>query len=275
MTSAPSYVAPHGLLKDKTVLVTAAAGAGIGFSAAKRAAEEGCKALYISDVHERRLAEAVEQIKKDTGLTQVFGKLCDVSKEEQVQALISEADSAMGGIDVLINNAGLGTSCKVVDMSDDEWGKVIDITLTGTFRMTRAALKVMQPRGKGVIVNNASVLGWRAQTEQAHYAAAKAGVMAFTRCSALEAAEYGVRINAVAPGNVRTPLTAAMGDRATAALAGLPIPINYQTGDQLLDPVDIANVLVFLVSPAAHGVNGNIMFVDGGTDALLNSEKVY
>ena len=70
-----------------------------------------------------------------------------------------------------------------------------------------------------------------------------------------------MRINAVAPGNVRTPLTAAMGDRATAALAGLPIPINYQTGDQLLDPVDIANVLVFLVSPAAHGVNGNIMFV--------------
>jgi 3-oxoacyl-[acyl-carrier protein] reductase len=178
MTSAPSYVAPHGLLKDKTVLVTAAAGAGIGFSAAKRAAEEGCKALFISDVHERRLAEAVEQIKKDTGLTQVFGKLCDVSKEEQVQALISEADSAMGGIDVLINNAGLGTSCKVVDMGDDEWSKVIDITLTGTFRMTRAALKLMQPRGKGVIVNNASVLGWRAQTEQAHYAAAKAGVMA-------------------------------------------------------------------------------------------------
>lgn len=155
--------------------------------------------MYISDVHERRLAEAVEQIKKDTGLTQVFGKLCDVSKEEQVQALITEADQAMGGIDVLINNAGLGTSCKVVDMSDDEWGKVIDITLTGTFRMTRAALKVMQPRGKGVIVNNASVLGWRAQTEQAHYAAAKAGVMAFTRCSALEAAEFGIRINAVAP----------------------------------------------------------------------------
>ena len=199
MTSAPSYVAPHGLLKGKTVLVTAAAGAGIGFSAAKRAAEEGCKALYVSDVHERRLAEAVEQIKKETGLTEVFGKLCDVSKEEQVQGLISEADQAMGGIDVLINNAGMGTSCKVVDMSDDEWSKVIDITLTGTFRMTRAALKVMQPRGKGVIVNNASVLGWRAQTEQAHYAAAKAGVMAFTRCSALEAAEFGIRINAVAP----------------------------------------------------------------------------
>lgn len=196
MNSAPSYVAPHDLLKGKTVLVTAAAGAGIGFSAAKRAAEEGCKALVISDVHERRLAEAVEQIKKDTGLTQVFGKLCDVSKEEQVQALISEADSTMGGIDVLINNAGMGTSCKVVDMSDEEWAKVIDITLTGTFRMTRAALKVMQPRGKGVIVNNASVLGWRAQTEQAHYAAAKAGVMAFTRCSALEAAEFGIRINA-------------------------------------------------------------------------------
>src|SRR5207244_11300392 len=109
------------------------------------------------------------------------------------------AEEKVGGDDILINNAGLGGSKRVVDMSDEEWHRVLDVTLTGTFRMTRAMLKKMQPRGRGVIVNNASVLGWRAQKEQAHYAAAKAGVMALTRCSALEAAEFGIRINAVAP----------------------------------------------------------------------------
>lgn len=256
MISAPPYVAPHDLLKDKTVLVTAAAGAGIGFSAAKRAAEEGCKALFISDVHERRLAEAVEQVKRDTGLPQVFGKLCDVSKEEQVQALISEADSTMGGIDVLINNAGLGTSCKVVDMGDDEWSKVIDITLTGTFRMTRAALKLMQPRGKGVIVNNASVLGWRAQTEQAHYAAAKAGVMALTRCSALEAAEFGIRINAVAPSiAIHAFLKKSASEELLAKLS------EKEAFGRGAEPWEVANVMIFLASDYSSYMTGEVVSV--------------
>ena len=199
MKPAPEYVPAHGLMRGKSVLVTAAAGAGIGFAAATRAAEEGCRALLISDVHERRLSEAVEAIRQETGLQEVYGHLCDVSQESQVQSLIRAAQEQLGGIDVLINNAGLGTSRRVVDMEDAEWHKVIDVTLTGTFRVMRAALKVMQPRGQGVIINNASVLGWRAQVEQAHYAAAKAGVMALTRCAAMEAAEFGIRINAVAP----------------------------------------------------------------------------
>ena len=256
MTSAPSYVAPHGLLKGKTVLVTAAAGAGIGFSAAKRAAEEGCKALYISDVHERRLQEAVEQIKKDTGLSQVHGLLCDVSKEEQVQALISEADQAMGGIDVLINNAGMGTSCKVVDMSDDEWSKVIDITLTGTFRMTRAMLPHMEKRGRGAIVNNASVLGWRAQKGQAHYAAAKAGVMALTRCSALEAAENGVRINAVSP-------SIALHDFLKKASSAelLEQLASREAFGRAAEVWEVANVMIFLASDYSSYMTGEVLAV--------------
>ena len=147
MTPSPDYVPAHGLLKGKSVLVTAAAGAGIGLAVAKRCAEEGCRALVLSDVHERRLAEAVASIKAETGIEQIHGQLCDVSKEDQVQALIDFAEARLGGIDVLINNAGLGTSKRIVEMADDEWHKVIDITLTGTFRMTRAALRVMQPRG--------------------------------------------------------------------------------------------------------------------------------
>jgi 3-oxoacyl-[acyl-carrier protein] reductase len=256
MKSAPHYVPPHDLLKGKSVLVTAAAGAGIGFAVAKRAAEEGCRALFISDVHERRLQEAVEAIQRDTGLQAVFGLLCDVSQEVQVQALVDAAHERMGGIDVLVNNAGLGTSKRIVDMADDEWHKVLDVTLTGTFRMMRAALKVMQPRGQGVIVNNASVLGWRAQTEQAHYAAAKAGVMALTRCAAMEAAEFGVRINAVAPS---IAIHAFLKKSASEELLNeLSAKEAFGRG---AEPWEIANVMVFLASDYSSYMTGEVVSV--------------
>lgn len=198
-TALPPYVQGHNLLAGKAVLITAAAGRGIGFSAAKRSAEEGARAVVISDIHERRLAEAVASLQQAHPELAVLGELANVTSEEDVQRLVERAEAFTGGVDVLINNAGLGGSKALVDMSDQEWHSVLDVSLTGTFRMLRAMLKKMQPRGAGVIVNNASVLGWRAQKEQAHYAAAKAGVMALTRCAALEAAEFGVRINAVAP----------------------------------------------------------------------------
>ena len=253
---APDYVSPHGLLEGRSVLVTAAAGAGIGFAAAKRVAEEGCRALFVSDVHERRVGEAVESLKRETGLTAVYGQLCDVSKQDQVDALIAAAEDKLGGIDVLINNAGLGTSKRVVEMGDDEWHKVIDVTLTGTFRMTRAALRVMQPRGRGVIVNNASVLGWRAQTEQAHYAAAKAGVMALTRCAALEAAEFGVRINAVAPSiAIHAFLKKSASEELLDELAG------KEAFGRGAEPWEVANVMVFLASDYSSYMTGEIVSV--------------
>lgn len=256
MKPAPHYVPPHDLLKGKSVLVTAAAGAGIGFAVAKRAAEEGCRALFISDVHERRLQEAVEAIQRDTGLQAVFGLLCDVSQEAQVQALVDAAHERMGGIDVLVNNAGLGTSKRIVDMADDEWHKVLDVTLTGTFRMMRAALKVMQPRGQGVIVNNASVLGWRAQVEQAHYAAAKAGVMSLTRCAAMEAAEFGVRINAVAPS---IAIHAFLKKSASEELLNeLSAKEAFGRG---AEPWEVANVMVFLASDYSSYMTGEVVSV--------------
>ena len=195
----PEYVSGRGLLRGKSVLITAAAGAGIGFSAALRAAEEGCRALMVSDIHEGRLAEAVQRIRQACGLQAVYGQVCNVTDEAQVRALVAAAEERLGGVDVLINNAGLGGSRTLVEMTDEEWNRVLDVTLTGTMRMTRAMLPHMMERRAGVIVNNASVLGWRAQKEQSHYAAAKAGVMALTRCAALEAAEHGIRINAVSP----------------------------------------------------------------------------
>ncbi len=256
MTPPPAYVPPHGLLKGKSVLVTAAAGAGIGFSVAHRAAEEGARALFISDIHEKRLAAAVDKLKSETGLQEVHALVCDVTKEDQVQALVSAAEDKLGGTDVLINNAGLGGQKRVVDMTDDEWFKVIDVSLHSVFRMTRAMPRVMQPRGRGVIVNNASVLGWRAQKEQAHYAAAKAGVMALTRCAALEAAEFGVRINAVAPS---IALHEFLKKAASAEL--LERLAATEAFGRAAEPWEVANSMIFLASDYSSYMTGEIISV--------------
>lgn len=256
MSLNPQYVPGHGLLKGRSVLITAAAGAGIGFSAARRCAEEGCRALMISDIHPRRLEEAVAKLKEETGLAEIHGQLCNVTVEEEVQALVAAAESRLGGVDVLINNAGLGGQKRVVDMSDEEWSRVLDITLTGTFRMTRAMLPHMQARGCGTIVNNASVLGWRAQKEQAHYAAAKAGVMALTRCAALEAAEYGVRINAVSPSiALHDFLKKASSEELLAQLA------SREAFGRAAEVWEVANVMVFLASDYASYMTGEVLSV--------------
>lgn len=252
--NAPEYVGGHGLLAGQTVLITAAAGTGIGFAAAKKAIEEGAT-VAISDKHERRLGEAADELAKIGG-SRLLAVPCDVTVEADVQNLIDTAAAELGGIDVLINNAGLGGQVDVVDMTDDQWNLVLDITLNGTFRMTRAALRHMQPRGKGVIVNNASVLGWRAQKGQAHYAAAKAGVMALTRCSALEAAEHGVRINAVAPSiAMHAFLARTSSDELLSALS------NAEAFGRAAEPWEVANVMIFLASDYSSYMTGEVVSV--------------
>ena len=250
----PEYVKGHSLIAGKSVLITAAAGAGIGFAAATKAVEEGCRAIVISDIHEGRLQASVDKLKQETGLQEVYGKVGNVVVEDDVQALIDFAEEAMGGVDILINNAGLGTSKLLIEMEDEEWDKVINVTLNGTMRMTRYMMKVMKKRGSGVIVNNASVLGWRAQKEQCHYAAAKAGVMALTRCAALEAADFGVRINAVAPSIVLHPML-----RKSASeelLAELEAKEAY---GRAAEAWEVANVMMFLASDYSSYMTGEIV----------------
>ena len=250
----PSYPEPRGLLKGKTVLVTASAGTGIGFSAAKRAAEEGATVL-MSDFHERRLGEAADRIAEDLG-TRPATFVCDVTDQAQVDALHAAALKELGAVDVLINNAGLGGEVPVVDMTDDQWHRVLDVTLNSVFRMTRAFLPAMYARKSGVIVNNASVLGWRAQKGQAHYAAAKAGVMAFTRCSAVEAAEYGVRINAVAPSIAMHPFLAKVTtDDLLAKLSA------QEAFGRPAEVWEVANVMIFLASDLSSYMTGEIVSV--------------
>jgi 3-oxoacyl-[acyl-carrier protein] reductase len=248
----PAYVGGHGLLAGKTVVVTAAAGTGIGSAVARKAIEEGATVL-ISDFHERRLGETADRLAEETG-TRPDTQVCNVTDEAQVQALVDAAVDRLGRLDVMINNAGLGGSAAVVDMTDEQWSTVLDVTLTGTFRCTRAVLKQMYEQGSGVIVNNASVLGWRAQSEQAHYAAAKAGVMAFTRCAAIEAAPHGVRINAVAPSLAMHPFLAKVTtDELLAELT------EREAFGRYAEPWEIANVMVFLASDYSSYLTGEII----------------
>ncbi len=250
----PPYPSGHRLLTGKTVVVTAAAGTGIGFATAKRCAEEGATVL-ISDLHERRLREAAAKLGEVAGKP-VASKLCNVTKEPEVAALFETAMRELGRIDVLINNAGLGGYAKLTEMTDEQWNAVLDVTLNGTFRMTRAALRCMKERGAGVIVNNASVLGWRAQEGQAHYAAAKAGVMALTRCAAVEAAPFGVRVNAVAPS------LAVHEFLSKVTPPGLLEDLTKREAfGRAAEPWEVANVIVFLASDYSSYMTGEVVAV--------------
>jgi 3-oxoacyl-[acyl-carrier protein] reductase len=244
----------HGLLTGKVVVITAAAGTGIGFATAKRCLEEGAT-VVISDAHERRLGEAADALAELAG-ERPLAVPCNVTDEAQVQQLYDAAAERHGHFDVAVNNAGLGGQVDVVDMTDEQWSLVLDITLTGTFRCTRAALRHLYAQGSGVIVNNASVLGWRAQAGQAHYAAAKAGVMALTRCSAVEAAPHNVRINAVSPSLAVHPfLNKVMPDEELAELSRREV---FGRGAEVWE---VANVIAFLASEYATFMTGEVVSV--------------
>ena len=192
----PKYPEGRNLFKDQNILLTAAAGAGIGFATAKRFLEEGSN-IFISDMNEGRLNQAMDKLKK-LGLGEVDGCICNVTNDSDIDDMFTAAINKFGSIHSVINNAGLCGESKLEDMTNDDWNLVMDVTLNGAMKIMRAAIPVLRST-QGTIVNNASVLGWRAQSGQSHYAAAKAGVMALTRCVALETVEDGIRINAVAP----------------------------------------------------------------------------
>lgn len=248
-------VAGHDLLTGKVVVITAAAGTGIGSAVARRALEEGAR-VVLSDHHERRLGETAAGL-RDQHDDRVCALVCDVTAEDQVQALLAGAADAFGRVDVMVNNAGLGGTGSVLEMTDEEWHRVLDVTLNGTFRCTRAALRRMVAQGGGgVIVNNASVVGWRAQAGQAHYAAAKAGVMALTRCAAMDAAEHGIRVNAVAPSLAMHPFLAKV--TSEQLLAELT---EREAFGRAAEPAEVANVIVFLASDYASYLTGEVVSV--------------
>jgi 3-oxoacyl-[acyl-carrier protein] reductase len=210
--------------------------------------EEGAR-VAITDIHERRLHESADALG-------AYGIVANVTSEDDVQRCFAEVQSELGDLDVLVNNAGLGGTAELATMTDEQWASVLDVTLTGTMRMTRAALQQMYERGSGAIVNNASVVGWRAQEGQAHYAAAKAGVMALTRCAAVEGAHHGVRVNAVAPSLAMHPhLAKVTTDELLAELT------TREAFGRAAEPWEVANVIIFLASDLSSYMTGEVIAV--------------
>jgi len=236
-------------LAGKVALITGGS-RGIGLAIAKSYADSGAQVMLTSR-KEDSLRDAAQFV--GGGASYIAGNAGDT---EFAQKCVSATLEQFGKIDIFINNAGLGGEVPIVEMTDDQWSLVLDVTLNGTFRCMRAEMQYLYANGGGVIVNNASVLGWRAQEGQAHYAAAKAGVMALTRCAAIEAAPHDVRINAVAPSLAMHPFLAKATTEET--LAELT---KREAFGRAAEPWEVANVMMFLASDYSSYMTGEIVSV--------------
>lgn len=254
-SSPPPYPAPRDLLAGKTVLVTAAAGTGIGFATAKRCAEEGARVM-LSDVHARRLEERAYALEEALG-RRVERERCDVRDDDDVVALIRAATERLGSLDVLVANAGLGATLDVVDTSEEQWHRILDTNLSGTFRCLRAALPGMIARGRGSVVNLSSIVAWRAERGQSAYAASKAGILALTRCAAVEVAPFGVRVNAVVPSLALHPHLEKVSDPAFLQ----EMVRRNEVFGRAAEPWEIGNAVVFLASDYSSYMTGEALSV--------------
>ncbi|MDY6853112.1 MAG: SDR family NAD(P)-dependent oxidoreductase [Thermodesulfobacteriota bacterium] len=245
-------------LKGKVAIVTASAGAGIGQAAVRAMAKEGAN-VVVADIHEKRTNTVAEEIKAETGLD-TLGILCDVSVQEQVDNMVKQTLDKFGKIDVLVNNAGREILSPVKDMTDEQWDLVMDVCLKGTFRCCRAVLPTMIEKKSGSIINISSVAGWiGSDTGEAHYCAAKAGVMALTRCLAKETAPDGIRANAIAPGLIMNEFLRRIYPPDFFEMAKPLIPLGREG-----KPEDIASAIVFLASDESSYMTGETMCVSGG-----------
>lgn len=240
----------------KTVIVTGAS-SGIGLATARRFSDEGANVVLVARDAEalRNAAEGMDQARTET----VTG---DVSREPDTISIAEAAQRRFGGIDVLVNNAGVGMSGRIDELSLEDWRKVIDIDLTGVFLMSRAVWPMLEKAG-GCVVNTSSVSGLGGDWGMFAYNAAKGGVSNMTRALALDARESGIRVNGVAPALTRTGMTdEMMGDEELVGKFLERIPLG-----RVGEPEDVAAVIAFLASQDARFVNGVIIPVDGGLHA--------
>jgi 3-oxoacyl-[acyl-carrier protein] reductase len=238
-------------LAGKRALVTGASG-GIGGSIARALHRHGA-AVALSGT--RR--EALEALAADLGEA-AFVTPCDLADDDAVAALAKDAEAAMGGLDIVVNNAGITRDGLAMRMSDDDWGAVININLTAGFRIVRSALRGMMKQRWGRIISITSVVGATGNPGQVNYAAAKAGTVGMTKALAAEVASRGITANCIAPGMIETAMTDALGDDARDAMASR-IPVGRPG-----TPDEVASSAVFLASDEAAYVTGHTLHVNGG-----------
>ena len=243
------------LLDGKAALVTGAS-RGIGRAIALKLAGEGAK-VAINYAGNTAKAEAVKAEIEAAGGTAMLVQ-ADVSDAAQVDAMVKSVTEAFGTIDILVNNAGITRDGLLMRMKEEDFDAVLDTNLKGIFHVTKAVSKLMMKKRAGRIVNMASVVGIMGNAGQTNYAAAKAGVIGFTKSAAREFAARGITVNAVAPGFIATDMTAAMPEKAKeATLAAIPLR-------RMGEPEDVANAVAFLVSDQASYITGQVVKVDGG-----------
>ncbi len=241
-------------VKGKGIIVTGGA-SGIGEATVRRIIQEGGRAV-IADLN----AEQGHALVDELGENHVRYIETNVVDSGQVDALFAAAEGFCG-VDGVFNNAGIGAISPSTECSDEDWQRIIDINLTGVFKIARAALRVMQPKGSGAIVNCASILGHLGQSQTAAYSASKGGVVNLTRTLAIEYAADGVRVNSVSPGYVQTPILDVLDEDALEGLRQLH-PIG-----RIGRPEEIASAAVFLLSDEASFITGADLLVDGGFTA--------
>lgn len=239
-------------LADKVAIVTGS-GRGIGKAIAAALQAEGAK-IVISDINEELCNETSAELSK---LGDVIGVACNVTDTASVEAMVAKVMEKWGRIDVLVNNAGITRDDLFMRMSEDKWQAVIDTNLTSAFKVTKPVLKVMSKQRSGRIVNIASTTGVHGNFGQCNYAAAKAGLIGFTKTIALEYASRQITSNAVAPGFIDTPMTAALGEENIKKyLERIPL-------GRMGSPEDIAAAVVFFAAHAPY-VTGTVLEVNGG-----------
>lgn len=241
-------------IKDKVTLITGS-GSGIGRETAILFAKEGGK-VVVADVNEQAGNEVVETIKNAGG--EAFFARLDVSNRAQVKEVVKNIIDKYGKIDVLINNAGIIQDALVVKMTEEQWDRVISINLKGPFNCIQAVVEPMIAKGRGVILNISSIVALYGNVGQANYVATKSGLIGITKTLAKELGKKGIRVNAVAPGFIMTPMTKGMPDKILEMMTE-KTPLK-----RLGQPIDIANALLFLASDEASYINGVVLSVDGG-----------
>ncbi|MBQ1249445.1 MAG: 3-oxoacyl-[Selenomonadales bacterium] len=242
-------------LEGKVALVTGAS-RGIGRAVAIRLAKSGAK-IAVNYAGNQAAAEEVKQIIEQNGGEAILVQ-ADISNAESVDAMVAAVMEAFGRIDILVNNAGITRDTLLMRMKEADWNAVIQTNLTGVFYVTKAVSKIMMKQRYGKIVNMSSVVGLMGNAGQANYAAAKAGVIGFTKSMAKELAARNITVNAIAPGFIATDMTAVLSDKVKEDLA-TKIPMG-----RLGEADDIASAVLFLVSDSASYITGQTLNVDGG-----------
>ncbi len=241
-------------LENKVAIITGA-GSGIGKETALLFAEEGAK-IAVADVNERGGNETVAEIKKAGG--EGFFAQLDVTSREQSRRVVQDTLEKYGSIDVLINNAGIIQDALVSKMTEEQWDRVINVNLKGAFNCIQAVVETMVNQGKGVIINTASIVGIFGNVGQTNYAATKAGLIGMTKTLGKELGKKGIRVNAVAPGFIITPMTSNLPEKILEMMRE-KTPLR-----RLGEPKDVAYAYLYLASDEAKFINGAVLCVDGG-----------